>query len=99
MSKSIRVNAYQVTSSQLEDYLETLEPGELIEPEHAVTIAAFWQAPKGIGSTLASFASGARVDFDELVTDIELTISVDKPIGKDLDQLHRLMEYVQDFYA
>lgn len=49
------------------------ERGEEITPAAAVTIASWWQAPGGTGYVLAGFASGAKVDRDELLEDIFYT--------------------------
>lgn len=74
--------------------------GELITDAQAKTIASWWEAPSGIGSVLASFASGCEVDNEELLADIKATqdeVYADNPSESEIEQLGRLMDYVESF--
>lgn len=47
--------------------------GQYINASTAKAIASWWQAPRGVGSVLASFASGALFDPNELLADVFAT--------------------------
>jgi hypothetical protein len=69
--------------------------GQLIRANTAVTIASWWQSPGSVGSVLAGFASGAEVDTDELLEDIEATHRMHQMEFRDSQALARLVDFVK----
>lgn len=71
-----------------------------ISDRAAVTIAAWWQSPGGVGHVLASFASGVAVERGDLADDIERTLffASESPAYEDTDlsELVALQAWAQD---
>jgi hypothetical protein len=55
--------------------------GDPLPDGAALAIASWWQAPTGVGSVLAAFASGAEVEADELYDDVEATVATHGIVG------------------
>jgi hypothetical protein len=62
--------------------------GNVITDASAGAIAAWWQAPSGVGRHLATLASGLPVDIDDLRDDIAATMP--EADGADRDALNAL---------
>lgn len=78
-----------LTSAELD--AEVGEVGALggkINDAAAVTIAAQWQSPGTIGRHLAALASGAPVDVDLLVDDIDATTAEMERSTADIRERH-----------
>jgi uncharacterized membrane protein YczE len=74
-----------------------LKVGRTILNSSAAAIAAWWQAPAGVGRVLAAFASGLPVDVDELQDDIRASIA-ETSDARDRQQLRMLGRWA-DAYA
>lgn len=84
----------QGTSDTVRDDVgAALKVGRTILNSSAAAIAAWWQAPAGVGRVLATFASGHRVDVDELQDDIRASIG-ETSDARDRQELRALGRWV-----
>ena len=67
---SVQVRVPHLNDAELREEFRAISAERpTISDAAAVTIAARWQSPAGVGSQLASFASGAPVNSGELLED------------------------------
>lgn len=89
-----------LTTGEYLEHERNRDIGQLIDSHQAITIASWWQAPGGVGSIMAEFASGCEVDNELLLEDIEATQDeayASNASESDIEQLGRLMDWVESF--
>lgn len=70
---TIQIKAQHVTSNEAYRQVAARSGIDEIDDAVAVTIASWWQSPSTPGNILAALASGAAVEYDDLVDDIYAT--------------------------
>lgn len=90
----IQVSARHSTSVEVVRRVMADEP---LTDGDALAIASWYQAPRGTGETLASFASGCAVDDADLLNDIAATLEQPFEDDADRDELYHLVAWVRRY--